>query len=295
MSCLVEGGHTVRALTRRSPQSDTNDAVTWIAGDLGTNKALDALLAEADVVIHAAGAIKALSWKDFFRINRDGTQAVADAAARKGIKKFVLVSSLAAREPALSPYAASKRAGELVLAEYAAHFETVIVRPPAIYGPGDQETVRLFQMAVNGFVAIPRNPAIRVSMIHVADAATAVLACCGPDQQAAGPFEIDDGTPGGHSWVDLAEAAGVAVDRPVKIIPVPCLALWLGGFCGTIKGLVTQKPAMLTLAKAPELLHSDWVATGPKLYGWEPKYSLKTGFEDAVHWYSSQNVLKRYL
>lgn len=295
ISCLQEAGHHVKALTRRLQTGHVGSQVTWITGDLNTPEALDALVNGADVVVHAAGAIKALSRAGFFQVNRDGTRAVAEAAQRRGVEKFVLVSSLAAREPALSPYAASKRAGELVLDEYDKAFDAVILRPPAIYGPGDQETARLFQMAVNGFVAVPRDPTMRVSMIHVRDVATAVLACCGTRQVGGVPFEIDDGSEKGHAWDDLAAAAGASVGRSVKIIRVPDMCLWVGGFCGTIKGLTTRSPAMLTLAKVPELLHSDWVAAGPVPVGWVPKYTLKTGFEDAVHWYSSQNVLKRYL
>lgn len=294
VACFQEAGHHVKALTRRLHPEQVGSDITWITGDLNTPEALEALVNGADVVVHAAGAIKALSRADFFHVNRDGTRAVAEAARHCGVGKFVLVSSLAARAPTLSPYAASKCAGELVLNEFGGAFEAVVVRPPAIYGPGDKETVRLFQMATNGFVAVPRDPTIRVSMTHVGDVATAVLACCETRQAAETPLEINDGSEQGHSWEDLAGAAGAAVGRPVKIIRVPDIALWAGGFCGTIKGLATRTPTMLTLAKVPELLHSDWVGVGPHPAGWAPKYTLKTGFEDAVHWYSSQNVLKRY-
>lgn len=295
ISALRQAGHQVKALTRRPEVASDDHGVTWITGDLDSPAALETLVEGSDVVVHCAGAIKALSRTDFFHINRDGTKAVADAAAKHGVRKFVLISSLAAREPTVSPYAASKRAGEMVLDEYGGDFETIILRPPAIYGPGDGETARIFQMAANGFVVIPRNPAVRVSMIHVSDVASAALACCETDQVGSGPFEIDDGAQNGHSWIELAEAAGGAVGRSVRIIRLPDAVLWFGGLCGTLTGLVTRKPAMLTLAKVPELLHSDWVSAAPNPKGWSSKYSLNGGFQDAVHWYSSQNVLKRYL
>lgn len=294
VTCLREAGYHVKALTRRLRPEHVGSEITWITGDLKTPEALEALTHGADIVVHAAGAIKALSRAAFFDVNRDGARAVAEAAQRSGVGKFVLVSSLAARQPDVSPYAASKRAGELVLNEYDKAFETVILRPPAIYGPGDTETARLFQMATNGFVAVPRDPTLRVSMIHVGDVAAAVLACCDTRQAHGSPLEIDDGAENGYAWEDLAVAAGAAVGRTVKIIRVPGAFLWIGGFCGTIKGLASRSPAMLTLAKVPELLHTDWVAAGPRPRGWSAEYSLKTGFEDAVHWYSSQNVLKRY-
>lgn len=289
----IEKGHRVRALRRRESSSSQNDDVTWVTGTLEDSDALDHLVAGADVVVHAAGAIKALDRAEFFHVNRDGTRAVADAACEAGVKRVVLVSSLAAREASLSPYAASKRAAELVMDEYRDRFESVILRPPAIYGPGDGETVRLFQMAVNGFVVAPGRKAARMSLIHVGDVAEAVLACC-TEPQGQHPLEIDDGNPGGHSWRDLANAAAAAAGRPAKIVHLESVFVWIMGAIGSLKALITRSPAMLTLGKVPELLHLDWVSTGQRPQGWQPHWSLQAGFKDAIDWYSSQNVLKRY-
>jgi 2-alkyl-3-oxoalkanoate reductase len=286
-------GHRVRALSRQPMRADPDNALTWVRGDLTDTAALNALVEGADVVVHAAGAIKALSRAEFFRVNRDGTLAVARAAAEQGVSRLVFVSSLAAREPALSPYAASKRAAELALADYTSRIDTVILRPPAIYGPGDQETARLFQMAVNGFILAPGDSSARMSLIHVGDVATAIQACCERDQPGR-PLEIDDGAVDGHSWRDLAEAAGRAAGRRTKLVYLPNILVWAMGGVGTAKGLITQSPAMLTLAKVPELLHPNWVSDGPRPHGWAPQWTLEEGVHDAIDWYSSQNVLKRY-
>lgn len=292
ISAARDKGCSVRALSRK-PNSDTSSDVTWVTGTLEDQAALIELASGADVVVHAAGAIKALNRDAFFRVNRDGTRAVADAAVQAGVKRFVLVSSLAAREEKLSPYAASKRAAERVVAEYAHQFEPVILRPPAIYGPGDKETVRLFQMAVNGFLIAPGCADARMSLSHVGDVAEAVLACCMTDQGRA-PLEIDDGQVGGYSWRDLADAAAKGVDRPTRLVHLPSIFVWVMGFMGSLKALLTRSPAMLTLGKAPELLHGDWVAAGPRPEGWQPHWGLEAGFKDAINWYCSQNVLKRY-
>ena len=293
LRCLLDAGHTVQALTRTPREISENPALTWLTGDLSESAALRRLADGADAVVHIAGAIKALSRAAFFIANRDGTAAMVAAAERQGVKKFVLVSSLAAREPALSPYAASKRAGEIALEQHTGALEKVILRPPAIYGPGDRETAGLFQMAANGFVLAPAGSQARVSVCHAQDVAAAILACC-EQPQPVGPLEIDDGAQNGHSWQDLANAAGEAVGRANKIIHLPDALLWTAGACGSLKGVISRRPAMLTLGKVPELLHPDWVARGSRPAGWTPKWSLKNGFKDAGNWYSSQNILKRY-
>ncbi|MDG2242818.1 MAG: NAD-dependent epimerase/dehydratase family protein [Rhodospirillaceae bacterium] len=286
-------GHRVRALSRKPVNTDSNQDIVWITGALNEQAALEALVTGADIVVHAAGAIKALSRFEFFQINKGGTEAVVRAACAQGVKSFVLISSLAAREPTLSPYAASKRAAELVVDDHAGQLNSIILRPPAIYGPGDEETMGLFQMAVNGFMLAPGHSSARLSLVHVSDVASAILACCEQPQSEV-LFEIDDGKADGYQWRELADAAGLCVGRPIKFAHLASTVVWIMGFLGTSKGLLTRSPAMLTLAKVPELRHRDWVANAKCPSGWTPKWSLKDGFKDAIDWYSSQNVLKRY-
>ena len=147
---LHRAGWRVRLLLRREP-----DVAEWrdlpppqvVAGALDDDAALERLVEGADVVIHLAGLIKAARRRDFLAVNRDGAAAMARAVERVAPgARFVLVSSLAAREPQLSDYAASKRAGEGAVLEVLGSRATVL-RPPVVYGPGDRETLVFFQLA----------------------------------------------------------------------------------------------------------------------------------------------------
>ena len=91
-------------------------------------------------MIHVAGVISGHSAAAFEIGNVAGTLAMLAAATAGGVRRFVHVSSLAAREPKLSLYGASKaRAEELV---HSSGLDWAIVRPPAVYGPGDQRDAR---------------------------------------------------------------------------------------------------------------------------------------------------------
>ena len=94
------------------------------------------------------------------------------AATAGGARRFVHVSSLAAREPKLSLYGASKARAEALVDS--SGLDWVIVRPPAVYGPGDKETLELFRMAKLGLMLMP--PKGRLSLIHVDDLARLLLA-----------------------------------------------------------------------------------------------------------------------
>ncbi|HXV73768.1 MAG TPA: NAD(P)H-binding protein, partial [Sphingomonadales bacterium] len=166
-AALVQG-YRVRALTRRPQPPHPN--VEWIAGDVFNGAALQTLFAGADAVFHAAGAIKAKNAAGFMAVNRDGVKNAIAAAKNAGVRRFALVSSLAAREPHLSPYAASKCAGEDVLKENGEGISWTIVRPPAVYGPRDREILRLFRAmnwGIAPFIAPPparrESPAERTS------------------------------------------------------------------------------------------------------------------------------------
>ena len=166
----LDSGHTIKALTRRDQPE--REGLQWIAGDLQDRSALEQLVGDMDAVIHVAGVISGHDAAAFELGNVGGTLSMLAAATAGGVHRFVHVSSLAAREPKLSMYGASKaRAEELIRSS---GLDWSIVRPPAVYGPGDKETLELFRMAQLGLMLMP--PHGHVSLIHVDDLARLLLA-----------------------------------------------------------------------------------------------------------------------
>ena len=118
MRALGNAGWRVRILSRRDPVDPLWRELTpeVVAGDLHDDAALGRLCAGAETVIHAAGLVKAKSRAAFDAVNVEGARRVATAAREAGVPHVLLVSSLTAREPQLSHYSASKRAGEDAMA-----------------------------------------------------------------------------------------------------------------------------------------------------------------------------------
>ena len=166
---LRHRGHPIRALARSSQKPEPG--VEWVAGDLTDRGALDALLLGSGGLIHAAGLTRSRDPQAFERANVDGTHALLKAWGRQGGEsdrpRLVLVSSLAAREPRLSAYGASKRRAEDAVR--AAAPGAAIVRPPAVYGPRDRDMLQLFRAAKWGVVPVPADGAS--SLIWVYDLA----------------------------------------------------------------------------------------------------------------------------
>jgi nucleoside-diphosphate-sugar epimerase len=286
IAALARHGWKLRLLIRRwtpLPSLAGVDAeIIW--GDLSDEAALGRLVEGADAVVHAAGVIKARRMQDFQAINRDGTARLSSVASDIPL---LLLSSLAAREPQLSPYAASKRAAEEVVARRTGPW--LAVRAPAVYGPGDRETLAYFKMAARGFALQPNRPNARLSLIHVEDLAEALaLALDRPLPSAV--CEIDDGQPGGYSHGDMAAAAAEALGRRVQPLRIP------QGLIGTVASFnsLRRSAQILTPAKVRELFHPDWVARDRSLAaatGFAARYDLTEGFRHTIWWYRSRGWL----
>jgi nucleoside-diphosphate-sugar epimerase len=270
-------GHRVRALTRR-PQPP-RDGIEWIDGALDDHPALARLVDGADAVIHVAGVISAPDAAGFDAGNVAGTAAVLDASAKARVRRFVHVSSLAAREPGLSLYGASKAQSEALVE--AAPLSSAIVRPPAVYGPGDRETLDLFRMAKRGLVVLP--PEGRLSLVHVDDLAALLL------DLASSPHDLlvepDDGRPMGWTHREFGEALGRAVGRRVRIIAAPRTLLTLAARADR---LFRGRRAKLTQDRVDYFCHPDWTASAARAVPpalWQPRIATEAGLAATAVWY----------
>jgi nucleoside-diphosphate-sugar epimerase len=281
----IAAGHQVKALTRR--EQTPRDGIEWINGDLHDRAALEALVGDADAVIHVAGVITAPTAAAFELGNVAGTLAMLAAATAGGVRRFVHVSSLAAREPKLSLYGASKHKAEALV--HSSGLDWVIVRPPAVYGPGDKETLELFRMAKLGLMLMP--PKGRVSVLHVDDLARLLLALASPAAPSNMLVEADDGKANGWTHREFARALGSAVGTKPAILSSPGILLRLAARADQ---LVRGPRAKLTVDRAAYFSHRNWViepkrACPPRL--WQPEIATDEGLKATADWYRAQGWL----
>lgn len=292
LRALMDAGWRLRLLVRREPMHpllpDLDAEI--VPGGLSDEGALARLCSGSDAVIHAAGLIKARNRAEFFAVNADGSARLARVAARVAPgARLILVSSMAAREPDLSNYAASKRAGEVAFARNSARPVTIL-RPPAIYGPWDRETLPLFKMASRGFVIAPAVPAARICLIEVSDAARAVSALAGADTGGM-TYELSDETIGGYGWHEIAREAGRALGREPRLIDLPPGLCAGAGAVSQSLGRLAGVTPMLTRGKVREMLHGDWSSAAskqPPAEIWQPRIGLREGFAGTARWLEQQ-------
>ena len=281
----VAEGHQLRALTRRPRQDERG--IDWIHGTLDEREPLRRLVEGVDAIIHVAGVVKAFDRATYEAGNVTGTLHLLANATAGGVHRFVHVSSLAAREPQLSLYGASKAKAERLVMD--SGLDWAIVRPPAVYGPGDGEMLDLFKAARTGVVPLP--PAGRLSIIQVDDLASLLLALAAPDAPRRVLYEPDDGHGGGYTYKQFAQAIGAAVERRPICVSVPAPLLRTGA---RIDRLLRRGNAKLTADRAAYFCHPDWTsdpAKAPPADLWHPSVGSSDGLAATARWYQEQGWL----
>jgi nucleoside-diphosphate-sugar epimerase len=283
---LLADGHTVRALSRsgRGPQG-----ATLVRGDLGNQASLAALVDEAQCVIHLAAAVRGARAQDFDEPNVLGTERLLDAlAARGSTAPLLFFSSLAATQPHLSFYAASKAAAERLVAARRGDLPTLLLRPPAVYGPGDTEMLPVFRfMARTGLAPCAGSAAQRLSLIHVDDLIEVVRAWLPRAATTRATLAVHDGRNGGYDWGELAATVGRACGRKVRVWEIPHVLLDGVARANLLLARLGGSAPMLTPAKLRELRFPSWVCadhTETVLPGWRPLIPLEDGLQRTPGW-----------
>lgn len=295
LGALTQAGWRVRLLLRREPSGSEwrRSRPEVVAGGLADEAALARLVEGADAVIHLAGLIKAARRADFFAVNADGAARIAQTTRRVSPNAhFMLVSSLAAREPLLSDYAASKRAGEAAALD-AMGARATVLRPPAVYGPGDRETLRFFQVARWPRVPLLGPTEARAALIHVHDLVRLIVALAAVEPSGRVLAAADE-RPQGYGWAELLGAAAGAVGQPApRFVQAPQTLLRGIALLGDLARL-GGSASMLNSQKLRELHHVDWAVTpGERARpgGWAAQFDIDRGFADAVAWYRAAGWL----
>lgn len=286
---MLAAGLQVRALWR-ARGAPAHPRLEICSGALDSPEALAALVRDCDAVVHVAAAIRGRSAAQFDAVNVAGTRRLAEAvAAHAPQARLVALSSLAAREPGLSWYAASKAAGEAVL--LSSGQDWAILRPPAVYGPGDPALAPLWRALARGWLPRLGPPAARFSLLYVDDLVEVVMRLLALERPVRGVMPLHDGREGGYGWPEVAGIGAARRGARVRIVPVPKVLL------GAIAELNLRSAGprgaapMLTPGKFRELVHPDWTCDNSALeaaLGWSPRATLEAYLPRLPGWESHQ-------
>jgi dihydroflavonol-4-reductase len=311
---LIERGDRVSCLVRTTSRIDElrSSGARLIVGDATDRAGMKRALAEAqaDVVFHPAGLLKAVRTADFARVNAGGVESVAAACADRAERPaLIVVSSLAASGPSagdqprvegespapVSFYGRSKLAGELAAARHAGEMEITIVRPPIVFGPGDRGVLEMFRpIARSGLHVVPGRGERRVSLIHVADLVALLLLAAEkgerlrPDE-APGQGVYFAAAEHDPTYAELGQAMARALGKKrATVVHMPGPIVRLVGLCGDSLGRVRQRAGWVNSDKMSEALAGSWMCSSAKAreqLGWFPAATLAERLRETAQWY----------
>jgi nucleoside-diphosphate-sugar epimerase len=278
--------------------------VRVVAGDLHDRAALDRAVGGQDVVYHVAGIVAARSEADFMATNRDGTRNLVDALRNAGIPRIVFVSSMAAAGPTIkgrplrgdeaprpvTAYGRSKLAAEQAVT--ASGLDWTIVRPPLVYGPRDQEVLKVFRLVRLGIAPVLGDGSQELSAVHGADLAEALVAAGTSRTAVARTYYACH--PEVFTGAEMARAVGRAMGKSPAVIRVPATlgrgVLMLTDMVARVAGRTT----ILTADKANEFFQPAWTGDPAPLTrdtGWRAARDLATGLDETYRWYRTAGWL----
>lgn len=305
---LASEGWLLRALVR-----STSDVarlrelgVELCPGDLGDASGLRSAVGGVDVVYHLAAATFARSDAEFERANVQGTKNVTAAvgAAEQRPARLVYLSSYAACGPALTngaravdetpapltAYGRTKLAGELVVRS-AEQFGTdaVIIRAPAVYGPGDRALLSYYRLVKWGLAPSPVGGGERLHVVYASDLALALARAA---DVRPGTYAVAE--PVERSWGDIVDAMGAALGRKPLRVGLPAGLVRVAAAATQAAGRLAGRAVPFNREKAEEMLARAWVcdlAGSDALLPPEDVTPLTEGIVRTVGWYRRQGWL----
>lgn len=312
---LQARGEWVRVLGRNPTQCERLEElkIEVVRGDLRDAECVMAACKGMDAVVHA-GALSA-PWgkkQEFQAVNVEGTRHVVDGCMQNGVRRLVYISSPSVMfegrdqenategrphaQPFLSTYSRTKAMGEcfvLMTGGWAGHkkrwediapqMETVILRPKAIFGPGDTSLLpRLLNAAKQNRLPQIGNGANRVDLTYVDNVVHAVGLALDRSEAVGGIYTITNGE-SPRLW-DVIRHVLRELDLNDHLRRIPYKAAYAIAACMEAKSALTGREPLLTRYTVAVLGRTQTydISAARRDLNYEPQVSLAAGIEHAI-------------
>ena len=307
---LIERGRQVRCLVRRTSKLKylKDPRIDFVYGGLDEQTDWDEAFDEVDTVYHVAGLTFARRARDYFDVNQKGTEAILAGGVkhRSQLKKFVLISSLAAVGPSrdgiladedtqpapVTPYGRSKLMGEEAVRAVGDLLPSTIIRPPAVYGPRDYGVFEFFKMIKGGIFPMIGSRENRVSLVHAGDLADGIILAGESEASTGRTYFISSEE--AYPMTEVAELiAKILGTRPRKFtIPKPIA--YAAALAGEAVASLTRKPPVINRDKVTDLSQACWgcsIDRAKRELGYSQQVQLEDGLRETVAWYKREGWL----
>lgn len=277
-------------------------------GDITDTNLIDRCTNGCDVVFHIAAAFRGVNLpkKVYWRVNVEGTRVVTDTAYRYNVKRFIYCSTEGVHgcipNPPADEYAPiapkdyyqfTKYKGEEVVLEYMRKgLKAVILRPTAIYGPGDPgRFLLLFKWAKRGIFPMFGSGEITYHPVYIDNLCDAFLLAMEKEVAIGKTYLIADDRY--YTLNELVKKVGEAIGVDVRIIHLPFLPLLISSYICEWLCMPFRITPPLFVRRA------DWyrenrgfsIEKARRELGYNPKVDIDTGLRITGQWYQENGYI----
>ncbi len=305
---LDRGYDDVRCLVRTEHKWLDGLSITAIRGELTDGDLIREAVHDVDYVFHNAGVTRAQNWDAFRTSNVDAAIQLLRTVAEVNpdVQRVLITSSLAAvgscpggvatEESPLQPvsrYGRSKAMMEKEVRSFRSQLPVVIVRPPAVYGPREEDIFTFFKTVQKGLCPVvgPVHEPV-LSLVHVEDLARGMVDAAEAPQTVGETYFI--GSEGQYSWNDLKNAATDALGRRALTVSVPPALVGIVGAAVEIGARWMGSYPPLNREKAREIRHACKMCSSDKAqrdFGYRQRVRLREGIRSTIEWYKKEGWL----
>jgi dihydroflavonol-4-reductase len=301
---LVKNGHEVRCLVRKNEKWLHGLDYQQIKGDLHDLIALKEGMDGVDVIYHLGAIVKAKKKADFTYANVEATENVLRLARKSGIPKLVILSSLASTGPSsnrpvtendplrpVSMYGESKKEMELMVRKLAGpEISVTVLKPPAVYGPREEQIYTFFKTAARGLCTIIGDgKSTQISIVHVDDVIRGLLLAAGQQTPGSNTYFISSEET--YTWHQIRDITAEALGRKLFTVHIsPDMVKKIAGAIEKSASFFGRYP-VINREKAGELV-LEWtcsVEKAKKELGFRQSVSLREGIHNTISWYRKHN------
>ena len=302
LEALAARGDRVSALARPSSPRPAAPSVRWVEGDLSDRRALQDLVQGVEAVLHVAAVYRTAGHPDaYYRdVNVGGTERLLEEAARAGVKRFVHTSTVGVHGDVRQPpadedapfapgdvYQATKAEAEVLARDRgrALGVEVAVVRPGAIYGPGETRLLKVFRAIARGRYAIVGSGKPFYHLVYIDDLVAGFLLALDRPEAAGQAFIM-----AGPRYVSQAElAATIARHTGGRVLPVHIPAgpvQFAGDLCEALcVPLGLEPPLHRRRVDFWTKSRAFSIEKARRLLGYAPQVDVEDGVAKTAAWY----------
>jgi nucleoside-diphosphate-sugar epimerase len=305
---LSENDHVsnIKCLVRNKEKWLEGKSYQKIDGDLHSIQSIEKALEDVDVIIHLAAIVKAPTQKEFDHANVDATEHLVRLANRSGVKKMVVLSSLGASGPSngkpltekdpmkpISMYGKSKKKMEEMIHNVAdSDLSVTILRPPAVYGPREDQIFTLFKMMSYGLAPmVGEGDKPEISIMYVKDLVQAIFKAMMQEENGVHTYFVS-----GKNTTSLKKVNDIVQTvLGKKSLPIHFKPTWIKKIAGVVETTSTffGSYPVINREKADEFV-LEWICDHQKAkneLNYQPQYTLEEGISRTLRWYKKHNWL----